>query len=407
MVLKQNYLIYIVGLFITIFMLNFLDKNQMQSPNNVTPYLSGAVNLEFGEGWMVNPDDIEKFDSLTPKERIEYQFKPSDDDSLREYKFNAVGFLYIVYFAKKIFFWQGDLEAVKSLQQLLHLTISILILYLLKSNRDRVLFFGLYVINPLVLWYVNFPFYYFWQSIITSILALYTLSNIRVKNYIFLIATLFALIFITRPSTLFIALFTLGYIAYRERLLKIGALAIALFFILSFSMRAESVNEPFHTMYTGVGAYPNSYEVKLDDVASYSKFEEATGEKIVAGVTQNEDIELYQKYVEFIKGEYLNILSQSPLLLLKNAILNTLEAYGFGYKNGDFMILNYLSAGVGLVLITLLLKFREYALFFAIGFSSISFTPYIPPFVGYMFASYILIAIAWIKVGRNIWREDG
>jgi len=213
---------------------------------------------------------------------------------------------------------------------------------------------------------------------------------------ILVIAILFSFIAIIRPSTLFIILFILAYIAYNERKVLQGVLAIILFIGLTFALKPDSINQPWHTMYIGVGAYPNDYNITLDDTSGFKKFENQTGKAILGCRTNMENNDLYAEYIgDFIKKEYFNILNESPELLVKNAVLNILQSYGLGYKS-NYMMVNYLSALIGLVLIILLFWFREYLLLLAIGIASVSFTPYYPPIAAYMFGSYILIVFAWM-----------
>lgn len=393
------YILYLFAAFFLIIALFFFENNQQQSADCTSAYLSGAANWSMGDGWEVNIPEMEYFKNLSEEDRINYRFNRTK--KTESYGYNAIGLMYIDAISRNIFFWQGDLQSIISLQQLVHILLSFLILFLLKSLKQKVLFYFLYVVNPMIIYLVDFPYYYFWQIIPTAILLIYILKDKKINNMIFIIAVLFSFIFLIRPSTLFIVLFVLGYIGYKENKLK-GLLSIVLFLGLSFVMKPDSVNEPWHTMYVGVGAYSNTYNIELKDESGYEIFEKETGQTTTGGCKKDP---LYEEYVNnFIKKKYFGIVENSPILLMKNALLNILESYGFGYKP-NMMNINYFSAFIGFILIMLLLYFGEYILFFAIGIATVSFTPYYPPIAAYMLGSYILIVYAWIILIERIWKN--
>ncbi len=398
---KKKIIIYLLSTVFLLFVLNFFEKNQQQSADCTSAYLSGAANWSIGEGWKVNLPEMEYFKSLNQEDRINYRFTATDETE--SYAYNAIGLMYMDAVSRTIFFWQGDLQSLISLQQLIHILLSFSILFLLGSSRQKILFYFLYAVNPLIVYLVDFPYYYFWQVIPTAVLLIYILRDKKIGNMTFLIAIIFSIIFIIRPSTLFISLFVLGYIGYKENRLK-AVLSIALFLGLSFLMKPDSVNQPWHTMYTGVGAYSNEYNIELKDVSGYKKFEEETGQITTGGCKKDA---LYEEYVgNFIKKKYFDILEESPLLLMKNALLNIFESYGLGYKP-NLMSVNYFSAFIGLTLMLLLLYYGEYVLFLAIGIAAGSFTLYYPPIAAYLFGSYILIVYSWIVIIGRIWDNKG
>ena len=391
---RQQIAFYSILMLIAFILLQVFERSQQQSPDCTSAYLSGAANWSIGRDWQVNIEEMKHFSTLSPEDRIEYRFRNQEDT--KPYAYNAIGLMYVDVIARTLFFWQGDLESLITLQQIIHLLFSLVILILLQPLWKKILFFFLYTINPFILYLVDFPYYYFWQTIPTSILLIYILRNRPINSMILVIAILFSFIAIIRPSTLFIILFILAYIAYNERKVLQGVLAIILFIGLTFALKPDSINQPWHTMYIGVGAYPNDYNITLDDTSGFKKFENQTGKAILGCRTNMENNDLYAEYIgDFIKKEYFNILNESPELLVKNAVLNILQSYGLGYKS-NYMMVNYLSALIGLVLIILLFWFREYLLLLAIGIASVSFTPYYPPIAAYMFGSYILIVFAWM-----------
>ena len=396
---KKTVLIYLLAVMFLFFSMKFFEKNQMMTGACSSAYLSGAANWSAGESWRVNYAEMDLFEALDDEQKVAYRFKR--EKNTVKYAHNAIGLLYINALSRSIFFWQGDLQSIISLQQLTHLFLSLLILFLLKSQYHRVLFFFLYVVNPVILYFVDFPYYYFWQVIPAALWIIYLLNDKLIKEKIYLVSILFAFIFIVRPSTLFLLLAVLGYIGYKEGKVR-AVVSIVLFFAVMFMIKPASkgavAHGPWHTIYVGVGAYENQYDIGMEDNSGYKIFERETGKKYVAGCRENKNIGVY---LTLLKENYLHIVKESPSLLAKNALLNILQSYGIGYKV-NIMSLNYASSFLGLILILFLIYFREYFLFFIIGFSSVSFTPYFPPIGAYMFGSYILIVYAWLVVGTKL-----
>ena len=152
---------------------------------------------------------------------------------------------------------------------------------------------------------------------------------------------------------------------------------------------------PWHTMYVGIGAYKNPYNIQLADEEGYKFFYNQTGKKMNS--TNINDPQLIDEYYQILKKEYFRILSENPKLAIKNALLNIFQSYSIGYKVGNERIA-YASAFLGLLMIVLLLYSKQYVLFLAIGLLSGSFTPYYPPIAAYMYGSYILLVVAFIHI---------
>jgi len=396
----KSFLFYGLLVVTTIVALNFFEKNQMQSADCTTPYLSGAANWSFSKGWQVDVDEMQYFNTLDSREKMDYRFKESNNTI--SYHYNAIGLMYVDLVSRTLFFWQGDLQSLVTLQQFFHIIFSFIVLLLLPTLWKKISFFLLYTINPLILYLVDFPYYYFWQVIPTAILLIYLLRDKKINNSVFLLSILFSFIVIIRPSTLFIVLFVLLVIGVKERFLIKGFMSMALLLGLTFMLKPDSVNQPWHTMYIGVGAYPNEYNITLSDSDGFKRFEEERGGKILGCSTNITNNELYEVYIgDFIKNKYFKILQESPELIVKNAFLNIFQSYGLGHKANNYIV-NYISVFIGALLVVFLLYFKEYLLFLAIGIASISFSPYYPPIAAYMFGSYILIIYSWIVIINHL-----
>jgi len=385
---KVNVLL-IVIIFIGLRLINF---HQTMTAFWVGPYLSAATNFNWHEFTLyVNWNEIKEFSKLSGSELFKYSFTKTDNLILYDYL--AKGLMLILIFAKKIFFWQGDLQALQSLQYIVHIFLSLFILSLLEKKYQKILFFVLYAINPIVLYFVNYPFYYFWQVIPSVIFIYWYFNQNNTKNLIFVSSFIFAFIYITRPTVLFLII--LFYILYSFKdSYKKGAIGLGLFLVLINIAPNLSIG-PWHTMYVGIGAYSNPYNIKLDDEEGYKYYKEQTGKIVNSSNIIKSDIKA--DYYKVLKRRYLDIVQENPLIIVKHLILNIAQSYSIGYKVGNTKII-YASAFLGVIMMLMLLYTKQHILFVAIGFAGGSFTPYFPPIGAYMYGSYILIIIGFIGI---------
>ena len=107
-------------------------------------------------------------------------------------------------------------------------------------------------------------------------------------------------------------------------------------------------------------------------------------------------------YFNVLKESYFNILKESPLLLVSNAIKNTLGGYSFGYFVGNSLLQN-MAIILGVSFSLMLLLFRQYFWFIAIGFSLIPFTSFYPPIPAYMYGTYLITVVAFLQVLNPIY----
>jgi|SaaInl8_200m_RNA_FD_contig_121_75080_length_9522_multi_5_in_0_out_0_4 hypothetical protein len=377
--------------------LRFTDFNQTMTSFWVGPVLSAAVNFDWSNlNMYVNWDEIEIFAKLSKDEFWEYNFINTND--LMKYDYLAKGLVLLIILSKKIFFFAGDMEALQYLQYLVHIVISIFTLSLFEKKYQKILFFILYAINPLVLWVVNYPFYYFW-SVIPSFIFVYWYFKKDISfGLLSAFSVILAYIYITRPTVLLLII--LFYILFS---FKNGFKKAFFGFIIFFGLISIAPNlsiGPWHTMYIGIGAYSNPYNVKLDDEDGYSYYKKQTGKVVSSGNIMVTKVK--NDYYNILKERYMQIIQERPLMLLKHCVLNTIQAYSFGYSNslnqkfGNKII--YFSLLIGTIIILLLLYTKQYILFLAIGFASGSFTLYYPPILTYMFGNFILLVIGFIGI---------
>ena len=132
-----------------------VNNPQQQAPVWTVPYLSGAANLRPGAGWMYDESAIDRFKAMSVRERRDTRFERLPVSALTENHYNTPFFVFVVFVARWLFFWMGDLAAVEALQVVIHVLATLAVMKLLGRPRLQVLFLLLYGLNPLVLWYVT------------------------------------------------------------------------------------------------------------------------------------------------------------------------------------------------------------------------------------------------------------
>jgi hypothetical protein len=389
-------------LFIILFC-NILDNKKQQSPIYLVPYFSGAANYQLPNNWLFLEQEVYTYKLLNTSLKESYRFKANSSEAVL-YNYNHVGLVYIITLATTIFFWLGDVSALEWFQIAVHCLISIWLLRFLTNPLSQLLFLLLYVFNPLVIYFVTFPYYYFWQVVATATIVPYLWNkNFKYKNYIWLVAPLLALIQLTRPTIILIPiLFFILYFLYESQWKSIAGLILFLILINIFSARKlDNAPTYWHTIYIGIGAYPNSYVNSLSDNEAYNFFSHKTGKPIsysIPGGNVYTDLSIRNEYFTFLKSEYFQVLKSHPFLLIKNAVLNFFQSFSLGYFVDYPLWVNYLSSLAGFVFFLLLLIKRHFFWILAIGLSSLTFSPYFPPIQAYMFGGYILIVGAFIQL---------
>ncbi len=399
MVTRQRFLA--ISVFVLIVLAGFAFRNPgRQSPRWTAPYFSAAANFQFRQGFYIDVEDIRRHSQLNDFDaERQYRFRRSNE--LSAYNHNPIGYVYVIMLASAIFgWWFGDIESLLILQILVHAATTVFVMTQLKSRSARAAFVLAYGINPLIIHFVTLDYYYFWQ--VVPSLALIAIGYRKERRsrvaWIFWGAVLGGILTIRPTTGLVVALIHFGLWkrdSWRLSLLSLTA-CLSVFLFLSHS-HSKNI---WHTLYIGVGAYSNPYIKGLTDANGYRLMEAKTGLKLDIEVGGNYYIDsIVDRYREVTRSEYLRILSESPLILIKHALINVLASFsvGYAYAMGDGV--NYGIALSGLVLLGLLFRLREYWMILAIGISSIGFAPYYPPVQAYMFGSFILLSFVAAKIG--------
>lgn len=379
-----------------------------QSPVFTVQYFSGAKLFNIDKGWLFDKNETEKMKSLKGYNIYTYQFD-NPQKAISTYNENSSGLLYVIIFADHIFPFLGPIGALVLLQIIIHLICCFIIYFKLKRPVEKILFLLLYFINPVVVYFVIFPMYYFW-TIIPSVIFLYYYINSKTTNLTgYIITAILCFIgYAIRPTVLPLLLLIPAYNYFKTRNLK-PLIAFPVYLILFFGwnryLNFTKNYTPWHTMFVGVGAYPNSYPYlqKLSDNEGFDRYDSITGLQVSTSINGNfHEDSIRNDYSKVIESEYFKIVKKSPLLIVRNGVLNFLQSFSVGYKPGYSFLIHILVSISGLVLIFFLIKLKKWMLLLAIAFASISFTPYYPPISAYMYGSYIIIVYSIISVGYSL-----
>ncbi len=359
------------------------------------PYFSGAANLGLDLTWRIDAAAYPGFAELPYAGQLKYEFVPGQAADLVPYSILDRGYVFIVWIAQKIFFWLPSVKAVLWLQVAFHIVAVLWVLNLLPTNRQRVVFFLAYGINPIVLHFVTFAYHYCWQVVPALLwLAYEAKDGARLGRQVYWMLLVMMAIFLVRQSTLLVSLFMLGYWAWKERTVHA---CIALLAMLVFVLLVKNPSQPWHTAYVGLGAYPNAGGVELSDDSAYARYKALSGTQIDTSLPSGNyyDETVRSDYYATLKKELAGYAAQHPWELIRNALINSAQSFSLGYLTKS-RLLGYLSAGVG-VLVLCLMAWRGMYPRMAVLFAGVAgFVLYFPPIPAYMFGNYLLLA--WVLV---------
>ncbi len=398
---RNTILAYVVLALLMLGAMRVFENPRHPSLRWLITYVSGAANYEFGQGWRFNENDVTLFQEIPTWEgRTAHRTEPSDPEQLISWKGTTKGYLFVILLARTLFPWMGDLDSVLALQQIVHILVTIAVSLAFSTTRRRVAFCVLFGLNPLILHIVTYPYYYYWQSIPSAFLVAHLVKrDLKFGRYAFLLAILLSGIYVVRPTILFLSVVLFALIFLREsRVVACGALALFLLLAIPVLGGNDHSKDPWHTAYTGVGAYPNPYGLTFRDFEGNALFERKTGRKFDQGV--GGDVyhrpEVRAEYSRYEKEAFLEIAREHPFMVLRNATLNFFQAFSIGYVNASLSV-SYLSSLTGLGFLGLLLWQKRWGFAIAIAAAS-PFVIFSPPVHIYMFGGYILIVAAAVEV---------
>ena len=398
---KMRFPYWMISTFVILFSVLIFQNLKTQGVNWTYPYLSGAANYEQLFVWKISVSDFEVASKISENNYRFYKHQKSEDTTINYV--NNYGYLLVVLMAKKLMPYLGDIQAIIIFQIMVHIIACLILLNKVFSTPfQRNGFLFLYAANPLIIHLVTFPFYYFWLFIPPfALISIY----FRQKSAIWLIWVLTPILLFSiliRPTSLFLCIFF--YLVAWWLLVKLkvkhwnAPLALLIFIFCVAWYSGKNTGSPAHTMYVGVGAYPNQLGVPdLGDNRGYEYFYSVTGIEIdtsaVGGNWNNNDVRsLYNK---IIISRYLEMVKDSPLVFFRNAFLNTMEAFSVGYIV-NYPYLTLISFIIGISVFIFLLSTGQYVWIVGILTGAMGYVWYFPPIPAYNFSSYSLLAIGLI-----------
>ena len=369
-------------------------NTRMQHPIWVVPYTSGAANWSPGQPWKVAlGDDIIYKDKSIEQRWVDVAQPAQDASKLIEFSAHDEGWMWVLWFTRKIFPFLGDLQGVVLLTVILHLAFSALILNRLNPGWQRYLFTFIFICNPITLHLVTFPYYYYWQAF-PSLLAI-ILWQYRDKVNIWHlpgIALFLALCIAVRPNVIFICILVLGLTLYFIRH-WVAYLSLILFTLCILSI-PKANKMLWHTVYAGLGAYPNNDSLYLSDESSYASFKNKTGVTLDTALGANYyNLQLRDVYNQHLKKESLEYIKSHPVRSLKNIILNLSIGVLSPYKPGSPAWIYYVQAFLGLIFFGFLIWLRQWPVIIGLALSLGCIAIIYPPIAAYAVGG--LVFTAW------------
>jgi hypothetical protein len=321
--------------------------------------------------------------------------QPSSGQKTTVYKHNNISFVWVVVLANSISFLAELTDRVEFLLLLIHALICAWILKHLNRRKAWVFLF-LYALNPLVVYFVLYPYYYF-GLVVPG--ALFILQRIRVNwSYIALAAALFVLGWSLnlRSTGILLAL----YVSYRffrdlpAKKMVFGFLFLVLGFYLTWS---PSQKHPIFTAYLGLGAYDSFFLKSMEDDVALSEFQSVSGYDMNSGDLRSHyyEDEAQESMNAYLYTKYVHLALGHPWRMLRNAGLNFVNAYGVGYLNDFGFLWRLVGFLFGLFTLALMFWTKKHEILLAIALLSLPVVLYYPPTQIYIFGNFILIAYFW------------
>ena len=369
-------------------------NTRMQHPIWVVPYTSGAANWSIGQPWKVALGDDQLYREKSVEQRWVDVAQPSSEPAkLIEFSAHDEGWMWVLWFTRKIFPFLSDLQGVVLLAVILHLGFSALILNRLNPGWQRYLFTFIFICNPITLHLVTFPYYYYWQAF-PSLLAIIIWQYRDKINiwYLPALALFLALCVAVRPNVIFVCLLVLGLTLYFIRH-WVTYLSVVLFALCFLSI--PKANKMFwHTVYAGLGAYPNNNGLYLSDESSYASYKNKTGVTLDTTLGGNYyNLQVRDVYNQYLKKESVEYIKMHPTDSLKNVFLNLSIGVLSPYKPGAAAWIYYVQAFLGLIFFGFLIWLRQWLALIGLVLSLGCIAIIYPPIAAYAVGG--LVFTAW------------
>ena len=167
-----------IGLVALILAASFIVGISMQGDRWTFPYFSVAENVVSQGQWAISKSDWYQFNNLTETEKPWFNFSASvSEDDLVPFSHYVEAFLHAIIFAKLLLPFAPPILALVALQIGIHCVVCIALIRRFSENYLKLAFVAFYALNPVLLKFVCFPFYYFWQVVPSFFLVLYLLDR--------------------------------------------------------------------------------------------------------------------------------------------------------------------------------------------------------------------------------------
>jgi hypothetical protein len=380
-VIKNIKIALIILLTAILFQLAFTSKPQ----GSLSYYLSAAQNFSiFEQQLCINYNDVSAFEetlnisnqSIT-KDTLDYVFRNStcvkDESKQARGVGYAVsnGYLLLLKIAQKVKPDLGGLYLALIISIVTHTLTSLLLINNSENSTHKKLIIILYAINPIILYYTTFPYYYTFLSLAAAVTVWYKGAEKSISNQIIFLSAWTWLVAV-RPTLLFI---TLIFVIVNIRSKRMGmafALLIAPLFFSNFIGVKNGI--PWHSMVVGQSAWSIPWQKVSDELAT-----DEIAKRLGMG-KQSEPIVL-----EIGKAQYLSVAEKiwtdkwrsEPISQIIKPILNTISGFSYGYVNRS-EILTWSSIPIGAIILYVLIISKRYWLIGIVLFSQISISPYFP-----------------------------
>jgi hypothetical protein len=155
----------------------------------------------------------------------------------------------------------------------------------------------------------------------------------------------------------------------------------------------------WHTVYAGLGAYPNNSGLYLSDESSYASFKKKTGITLDTTFGENYyNLELRQQYNDHLKNESINYIKTHPVRTIKNIFLNLSVGVLSPYKPGLSFWIYYIQAFLGLAFLASLIWLRQWPVLIGLGLSLGCIALIYPPIAAYVLGSFVFTAWGLMQI---------
>lgn len=411
-IINKFSIIFIVSLQVIMFCLYFYNTDSKTLHPHTVNQISLGINMDFknlffnDDIYKINQSDIDYVinNSYKFSKFLFYKFKDSKNLSNADTGMDGSDWGYAIIVKILTIFPGPDLLKIIIFHLLIHLIIcNIISNKLYRSEKNNYLYFNLfYTLNPIVIYFIAFPNYYFLQSVAGFILlnCLLDKSNYKIR---FIEIVSLCLLLIVRSTIISFILSYFIILIFRhynfKKIISLFCLSIVIIYSLSLLLPSKNLKRIYHTMAIGVNAYnfDDSENYMRDDyiqdnINKYIKNNNIKTNCIKQRCGQNDMI-----YLNILEKELIKDFIKRPEIYIKNFIFNEILLFSPGYKSNE-KILIYFSLFFGLLVIIYAIYLKKYLLILIILAAEISFTFYYPPVVAYRFGSIILLTYLCIEL---------